>query len=186
MRSRGFKILGIGVLLSVLAFILGRRSSSRTPGAGEKVVGAKPQLQKIKTRATFVPPSWRGIITACATAACITLGLFGWSAKQRSETRAIARALTAGDPTHAPDLLIRYGCAGCHTIPGVPGGDGKVGPSLASLRERVYVGGVARNSPDNLVRWIVNPQSLSPRSAMPASGITDTEARDVAAYLYMQ
>jgi cytochrome c len=35
-----------------------------------------------------------------------------------------------------------------------------------------------------MVRWIVNPQQFSPQTAMPATGITEEEARDVAAYLY--
>jgi cytochrome c len=78
----------------------------------------------------------------------------------------------------------RYGCTGCHTIPGIAGADGQVGGSLAEIRERVYIGGVANNSADNLVRWIVSPQSFSPHSAMPATGISEAEARDVAAYLY--
>ena len=48
----------------------------------------------------------------------------------------------------------------------------------------VYVGGVVTNSPDNLIKWILSPQAFSPRSAMPATGITEAEARDIAAYLY--
>jgi cytochrome c1 len=43
---------------------------------------------------------------------------------------------------------------------------------------------VVPNSPENLVRWIVAPQIFSPRSAMPATGISEAEARDVATYLY--
>jgi mono/diheme cytochrome c family protein len=92
--------------------------------------------------------------------------------------------MTGGNPMRAPQLIRRYGCAGCHTIPGIPGGDGQVGGPLADIKYRVYVGGVATNSPDNLVRWIVSPQAFSPRSAMPATGISEMEARDVAAYLY--
>jgi mono/diheme cytochrome c family protein len=112
-------------------------------------------------------------------------GLLGWKALQkRQEAMAVATALTHGDPARGPALMLRYGCAGCHTIPGVPGADGKVAPSLGGLRERVFVGGVLRNSGDNLVRWIVDPQSVSPRSAMPATGIDEAQARDVAAWLY--
>jgi cytochrome c1 len=48
----------------------------------------------------------------------------------------------------------------------------------------VYIGGTTNNSPDNLVQWIVSPQTFSPRTVMPATGITEAEARDVAAYLY--
>jgi cytochrome c2 len=80
----------------------------------------------------------------------------------------------------------RYGCGGCHTIPGVPGADGMTGPPLSGLIHRVYIGGVASNSPDHLIQWIVAPQKLSPHSAMPATGISEAQARDVAAYLYAQ
>ncbi|MGJ4929252.1 c-type cytochrome [Bradyrhizobium sp. HKCCYLS2038] len=105
-----------------------------------------------------------------------------WSSSRESERA--ARAMTGGDPDHAPELMRRYGCAGCHTISGITGADGQVGPPLTGLRQRVYIGGVANNSPDNLVQWIVSPQTFSPRTAMPATGITEAEARDVAAYLY--
>lgn len=96
----------------------------------------------------------------------------------------IARILTQGNPEAAPQIMRRYGCAGCHTIPGVPGADGQVGGSLAGLRQRIYIAGVANNTADNLTRWIVSPQSFLPNSAMPATGISEAEARDVAAYLY--
>lgn len=114
-------------------------------------------------------------------AAAFTAGGYAMS---RTKTLSVARAMTGGDPARAPELIRRYGCAGCHTISGIPGGDGQVGGPLQGLRKRVYVGGVVPNTPDNLVRWIVLPQQFSPRSAMPATGITEGEARDVAAYLY--
>ena|SRR5438128_1989976 len=104
--------------------------------------------------------------------------------RQQHQFTSTAVAMTGGDVARAPELIRRYGCAGCHTIPGIPGGDGKVGGPLKELRQRVYVGGVVANSPDNLIRWIVSPQTFSPRTAMPATGITEAEARDVAAYLY--
>ena len=122
------------------------------------------------------------VIALAAVAAAGILGA-GWISKQQQSER-VARAMTGGDPAKAPDLIRRYGCSGCHTISGIPGGDGQVGGPLSALKKRVYVGGVAENSPDNLVRWIVDPQSFSPRSAMPRSGISEGEARDVAAYLY--
>lgn len=111
-------------------------------------------------------------------------GAGGWAVMQRRQDEALARAITGGEPDRAPALMIRYGCGGCHAIPGVPGADGRVAAPLGGLRERVYVGGVARNTADNLVAWIVDPRAMSPRTAMPATGITPTEARDVAAYLY--
>jgi cytochrome c1 len=105
-----------------------------------------------------------------------------WKIHQQAGNVAVAMA--GGDPDRAPDIIRRYGCGGCHTIPGIPGGDGKVGGPLADIKDRVYVGGVANNTTDNLIAWIVSPQSFSPRSAMPATGISEAEARDVATYLY--
>nr|WP_245449985.1 c-type cytochrome [Rhizobium leguminosarum] len=104
--------------------------------------------------------------------------------RERSERQASAVAMTRGDPARAPMIFRRYGCTGCHTIPGIEGADGKVGGDLSGLRERVYIAGVLNNSADNLVGWIVTPQTYSPKTAMPATGLSDKEARDLAAYLY--
>src|SRR5256885_573444 len=123
------------------------------------------------------------LVAAIWIASATGIGLSWWS---RLQAETVARTITGGDPARAIDIMRRYGCAGCHTIPGVPGGDGRVGGSLAELRQRVYIAGVTTNSPDNLVRWIVSPQAFSPKTAMPASGISEAEARDVAAYLYAQ
>jgi cytochrome c2 len=127
---------------------------------------------------------WSILGAAVLTAASATAVAMTWSTRHRSE--AVARAMTGGDPTRAPAIIRRYGCAGCHTIPGIPGGDGQVGGPLGDIKRRVYVGGVVPNSPDNLIQWIVSPQTFSPRSAMPATGISEADARHVATYLYLQ
>jgi len=119
-----------------------------------------------------------------AAAVALWLGYQAYSVEQ--EDVAVARAITGGDPDKAETYLTRYGCAGCHTIPGIPGADGQVGPPLRGLRKRVYIGGVLRNSPENLIAWIVDPPGHSPNTAMPVTGISPGEARDVAAYLYSQ
>jgi cytochrome c1 len=54
---------------------------------------------------------------------------------------------------------------------------------LQRFAGQVYVGGALTNRPDNIVRWIVNPRAVSPKTAMPVTGISEREARDVAAYL---
>lgn len=131
------------------------------------------------SRGTIFAIGALGLLVAAAVATGIVRS-------ERRQNESIARTMTGGDLARAPALIRRYGCAGCHAIPGIPGGDGKVGVSLADLRSRVYIAGVATNAPDNLIRWIVSPQALSPRTAMPATGITEAEARDVAAYLYAQ
>jgi cytochrome c len=87
-------------------------------------------------------------------------------------------------PVHGRVLRGVYGCAGCHTIPAVTGARGQVGTNLQGVSRRVYLGGAATNTPDNLIRWIVNPREIDPKTAMPVTGISTREARDIAAYLY--
>lgn len=134
----------------------------------------------------FTRSSWSTIALGTASLLIAAAVATGFARNERRQIESIARAMTGGDPSRAPALIRRYGCAGCHTIPGIPGSDGQVGASLSDLRTRVYIAGVATNAPDNLVQWIVTPQAFSPRTAMPATGITEAEARDVAAYLYAQ
>ena len=122
------------------------------------------------------------LLLASLAVALAAVAWRGWQSE--AQAAAVAKALTRGDPGRAPALITKYGCGGCHTIPGAPGADGKVASPLGGMRARVYVGGVARHDADTLIRWIVAPQSLSPRSAMPVTGISEAEARDIAAFLY--
>ncbi|RVD60104.1 c-type cytochrome [Mesorhizobium sp. M2D.F.Ca.ET.185.01.1.1] len=92
---------------------------------------------------------------------------------------------TGGMGARAIPIMTGNGCSGCHTIPGVPGAQGQVGPRLdGSLAGRVYIGGVLANNPENLVRWIRSAREINPHTAMPSTRITEQQARDIAAYLY--
>ena len=95
-----------------------------------------------------------------------------------------AAAITGGDPSRGPDLLRKYGCQSCHTIPGVVGANGLVGPPLAGIASRSYIAGVLPNAPDNMLRWIRNPKDVDAKTAMPNTGVTPSDARHIAAYLY--
>ena len=95
-----------------------------------------------------------------------------------------AAALTGGDPSRGPDLMRKYGCQSCHTIPGVVGANGLVGPPLAGIASRSYIGGVLPNAPDNMLRWIQDPKKVDSLTAMPNVGVTPSDARHIAAYLY--
>lgn len=90
----------------------------------------------------------------------------------------------AGNPDHGRDLIGTFGCGACHTIPGVQGARGSVGPPLMFFSRRTMIAGELPNSPDNLVRWIENPRAIEPGTAMPDLGLSDQQAHDVAAYLY--
>lgn len=94
--------------------------------------------------------------------------------------------LTGGNPRNGQQLIARYGCAACHEIKGIAHADSKVGPTLTEIRGRGYIGGVLPNSAGNIVKWIMHPHAYSPRTAMPELGVSEPEARDMAAYLYSQ
>lgn len=88
------------------------------------------------------------------------------------------------DPDRGARSMIEHGCGACHTIPGVTGARGSVGPHLSGFADRAYVAGVLPNTPGGPVRWIVDPTAHAPMTAMPDLGVTEAEARDMAAYLY--
>lgn len=91
----------------------------------------------------------------------------------------------AGGDAHRGALAIQhYGCGSCHVIPGIPMATGMVGPPLAGIAQRGMIAGIAPNTPDEMVRWIEMPQSMSPGNAMPDLGVSEAQARDIAAYLY--
>jgi cytochrome c len=89
-----------------------------------------------------------------------------------------------GDPKRGRDLVIRYSCGSCHEIPNLENARGLVGPPLGTVGRRTVIAGVLPNTPDNMARWISHPQSVVPGNAMPDMGLSDPQARDIAAYLY--
>jgi cytochrome c1 len=91
---------------------------------------------------------------------------------------------TGGDARHGREVITSYGCGSCHTIPGIQGARGLVGPPLFFMGRRTMIAGELPNNPENLVRWLQSPQSVEPGTAMPTLGLTDQQARDAAAYLY--
>ena len=88
-----------------------------------------------------------------------------------------------GNRTQGAALIIRYGCGTCHEITGIPSAYGLVGPSLDHFGRRIYIAGMLRNSPDNLIRWLQNPQAIVPGNVMPNMHISKADAHDIAAYL---
>jgi mono/diheme cytochrome c family protein len=95
----------------------------------------------------------------------------------------MARASAPPDPERGKRALYQYACNACHTIPGVTGAHPQVGPPLTGMGSRALVAGVLANTPDNLVRWLRHTQEVKPMTAMPQLGVTEQDARDIAAYL---
>ncbi|PPA73320.1 cytochrome C [Achromobacter spanius] len=88
-----------------------------------------------------------------------------------------------GDAKAGRDALQQYLCVTCHAIPGVPGARHYVGPSLDGMADRSRIAGVVPNSPDSMQQWLLDPQRIKPGTAMPALGLREQDARDIAAFL---
>jgi cytochrome c2 len=102
----------------------------------------------------------------------------------RQGTRNNPQLIAGSDHERGKQIMGNYGCPSCHVIPGVRGATGKVGPPLGGIAERVYLAGRLANEPQNMIDWIRAPQRIDPQTAMPNTGVTDRDARDIAAYLY--
>jgi cytochrome c1 len=128
---------------------------------------------------------WRGGWTGL-TAVAMTFAA-GLTAGCRGNNPEYGRAYappTGGDAARGLAVIRTFDCGSCHTIPGVRGADGLVGPPLLWFSRRTYIAGELPNTASNLVRWVQSPTSVEPGTAMPELGLTDQQARDVAAFLY--
>lgn len=96
---------------------------------------------------------------------------------------AAAPAAGPGDVRRGAQALHQYACSACHTIPGITGSSPQVGPPLAGVAERLLIAGKLPNTPENMVRWLRRTHEVDPRSAMPEMGVSEQDARDIAAYL---
>lgn len=124
------------------------------------------------------------LYAACALAALALACLLACGGGMSEAEQAAAEMTGGGDPARGRAAVERYGCGTCHTIPGVRGADAQVGPPLERVAGRMYLAGVLTNSPENMMRWIRDPRAVDPLTAMPTLGVSDSEARDIASFLY--
>jgi cytochrome c2 len=110
----------------------------------------------------------------------VTFVLLGAACSGKQETK----SATTGDPGKGKQLITQYGCTACHVVPGVEGPRGEVGPSLDHVATRPVIAETLPNNPQNLTRYLLNPQMVNTQNIMPNLGIKPDEARDIAAYLY--
>jgi cytochrome c2 len=105
------------------------------------------------------------------------------SCKPSSDTKLWASQATGGNPDEGPSGIRRYGCASCHMIDGISS-KSLVGPPLIHMAGRSYLAGNMENTAANMVQFIQHPRQVHNDTAMPEMGVTDQDARDIAAYLY--
>jgi cytochrome c oxidase subunit 2 len=74
-------------------------------------------------------------------------------------------------------------CINCHTIAGTVA-NGRFGPDLTHLMSRdTIAAGAAKNTPENLRQWILNPAAIKPGSLMPAMQVSNHELDALTDYL---
>lgn len=107
------------------------------------------------------------------------------AAKLAAAPRPITEAapVRTGNAEAGRRALDQYACTTCHVIPRVTGAIKHVGPPLAGIASRTYIGGALANSPANMVRWLRSPPQVKPGTAMPDLGVSEQDAHDLAAYL---
>lgn len=106
------------------------------------------------------------------------------------KTVRVPAELAGRDRALGRQLLETRGCGSCHTLSGAPPLPQKprlapgehvanrailLAPDLYHTRQRFR--------PDRLVAWLKDPASLKPSTLMPATGLSQREAEQVAAYL---
>jgi cytochrome c1 len=91
---------------------------------------------------------------------------------------------TGGNAATGKALIQGYGCGSCHVIPGIHTARGMVGPPLLYYSRRTIIAGELPNTPANLARWIMNPPAIESGTAMPNLGVSQSQAKDMVAYLY--
>ena len=79
--------------------------------------------------------------------------------------------------------FLSTGCIACHRIAGTPA-QSPVGPDLTHVGSRMHLAsGILKNTPENMARWIRDPQSVKPGAKMVKLPVTDEQVKAIVAYL---
>jgi cytochrome c oxidase subunit 2 len=96
---------------------------------------------------------------------------------------------TGGSTAAGAQIFANAPCAICHTVKGLSGfskqytGDFK-GPDLTHFGSRsTLAGSILDNTPENLARWIQDPDKVKPGANMPTLGLKGKDLNDLVAYL---
>jgi cytochrome c oxidase subunit 2 len=80
-------------------------------------------------------------------------------------------------------VFMQNACISCHTIAGTAA-TGRFGPDLTHLVSRdTLASGAIPNTPENLRKWIDDPNTLKPGCLMPSMHLNDQDLDDITAYL---
>ncbi len=97
--------------------------------------------------------------------------------------KAVPPAPSGGDTARGAQLFQQNTCIACHTIAGTPA-KARFAPDLTHIGSRQTIGaGVLDNTPQNMARWLTNPQAVKPGSFMPNFQLSAADVDALTAYL---
>ncbi len=106
-------------------------------------------------------------------------------AASSTDSNRVAEVTTGNQPKakYGQFVFEHQACINCHTVSGTVA-NGRYGPDLTHLmsRETLAAGAIA-NNPQNLERWVADPDQFKPGSMMPAMHLSDRDNEAIAAYL---
>jgi cytochrome c oxidase subunit 2 len=92
-------------------------------------------------------------------------------------------AVSAGEAVSGEELFMTGQCITCHTIEGTAA-QGVIGPDLTHFASRQTIAGlVLENTPDNLARWLADPQAVKPLNKMVINKLSREEIDALVQYL---
>ena len=104
-----------------------------------------------------------------------------WISQQKQPGRQDFAGNPAAAEGHA--VFMHNACINCHAISGTVA-TGRFGPDLTHLASRDTIGsGAIQNTPENLRKWVDDPNSLKPGCLMPARHLNDHDLDAITAYL---
>jgi cytochrome c oxidase subunit 2 len=90
---------------------------------------------------------------------------------------------TSDEAANGELVFTRETCAGCHTVRGTQA-VAQIGPDLSDFGSRQWIGSITvPNTPENLARWITDPESIKPGTLMPPTALSAADIVAVTAYL---
>jgi cytochrome c oxidase subunit 2 len=80
-------------------------------------------------------------------------------------------------------VFMHSACINCHTVAGTVA-TGRFGPDLTHLASRdTIASGAVKNTPENLKKWIADPNSMKPGVLMPSMHLNDHDLDVITAYM---
>ena len=128
---------------------------------------------------------------AFLAAAMMLTACFPWDSLEPTTSRTAAKPLPTvppgildqGSATRGQALFASKGCTTCHKIGGDGGSAGPALDGIGNRTKRPTLIGELENTPENVWRWITNPQQVKPGTLMASQPLTPQEAADLVAYL---